>query len=211
MAVRPVVAAAAAVLTGALGLVASVARGGTVEEPAYTVESTHEGWEVRRYAPTIEARVTVQGPWDAAVSDGFRVLAGYIFGGNAPQGALATTARRAPGQKIAMTAPVAATSAGEDAWIVAFTMPSSFRLDTLPTPLDPRVELVPVDGLRVAARPFGGWATEDRVAREQEALLAALRDAGLGAGPSTVAQYDPPWTPPPLRRNEILVPLSTGG
>lgn len=209
---RALAAAAVALAAGALGLVASAARGGSVEEPAYVVESVHDGWEIRRYAPTVEARVTLTGPYDAVITQGFRVLAGYIFGGNAPGASIAMTApvsaQRAEGERIAMTAPVSATAAGEEAWTVAFTMPSSYTLETLPAPLDPRVTLVAVEGSRVAARRFGGWAIAGRVAEHQAALLAALQQAGLHAGTPTVAQYNPPWTLPPLRRNEILVPLA---
>lgn len=203
--------AASAAVAAVVGVVASVARAGSVEEPLYTVESTHDGWEIRVYPPTIQAQVTVVGPYDDAVRQGFRVLADYIFGGNVPKEPIAMTApvsaRRVEGERIAMNAPVAATSAGEETWTVAFTMPSSWTLATLPAPLDPRVKLVAIDGSRVAAKPFGGWATTGRVAEEQAALLAALREAGLDAGTPTVAQYNPPWTLPPLRRNEILVSL----
>jgi hypothetical protein len=215
MHIRPLTAAAVALAASALALVASVARGSAVEEPAYTVESTRDGWEIRRYPSTIQARVTVAGTYDEAVRDGFRVLAAYIFGGNAPRASIAMTApvsaQRAGGDRIAMTAPVAATAVGDEAWTVAFTMPSAWSLETLPAPLDPRVTLVALDGARVAARPFGGWATAARVARQQAALLEALHGAGLDAGAPTVAQYNPPWTLPPLRRNEILVPLANDG
>lgn len=204
-----------AMLAGAVGVAASLVYQNRVEEPVYRVESTHAGWEIRRYAPTIEARVTVSGAYDTAVRDGFRLLAAYIFGGNAPQTSIAMTApvsaRPAEGERIAMTAPVATTPAGDGAWVVSFTMPSSWSLDTLPAPSDPRVTLVAVDGARVAVRRFGGWATASRVARERAALSSALVAAGFGEGVPTVAQYNPPWTPPPLRRNEILVPLPAEG
>jgi hypothetical protein len=198
---RTLVAAAAALVTGAIGVVASAARGGSVEEPAYLVESTLEGWEIRSYPPTVQARVTLTGPYDEVVSQGFRVLARYIFGENQPGASIAmtapVTAQRAGGDRIAMTAPVSATTAGDQGWTVAFTMPSSFTLETLPAPLDPRVTLVALGRSRVAARRFGGWATAGRVAAQQAALLAALNDAGLEGGIPKVAQYNPPWTLPP--------------
>jgi hypothetical protein len=210
MRVRPW-APVAALVTGAVGLVGSAARGGTVEEPAYTVESSHDGWEIRRYPPTIEARVTVGGPYDAALGAGFRLLAGYIFGDNTTRASIAMTApvaaTRLGGQPIARTAPVAATAVDDESWTIAFTMPAEWSLDALPAPNDPRVSLVAVPGGRIAARPFGGWATAGRVADHEDALLVALRAQGLDGGPPTVAHYDPPWTPPPFRRNEILVPL----
>jgi hypothetical protein len=211
MLIRRLSLAAAGAAASVVALVATVAHGSSVEEPAYTLESAHDGWEIRRYAPTLEARVTTRGSFDTAVSDGFRLLAAYIFGKNAPNVSIAMTApvsaEPAPGTAIAMTAPVSAQSAGDQAWTIAFTMPASWTLQTLPTPLDPRVTLVSVPGARVAARPFPGWATSERIAAEQARLLADLARAGQTPGTPRIAQYDPPWTPPALRRNEILVPL----
>ncbi len=202
-------------LAGVLGALPATAD--AIEQPEYTVITQHADWEVRRYAPSIEAQVTVVGPWNTAVSDGFRVLAGYIFGDNAPRQKIAMTApvatQRVPdGQKIAMTAPVAAqprpSASGAESWVVAFTMPSAWRLDTLPVPEDPRVQLVEVPARDVAAVSFGLWATEARVAAERHRLLDQVRNAGLHPmGEPIVAQYNPPWTPPPFRRNEVLIAL----
>ena len=209
---RKTLLAAATALLGALPLRAAHA---AIEEPAYTVIEVHDGWELRSYAPTIQARVTVQGEWGDALNQGFRILAGYIFGGNQPRARIEMTApvaARPAGERIAMTAPVAAVpaaAAGDGAtWVVSFTMPSSWTLETLPVPDDPRVTLVAEAGGRVAALPFGGWATSRRVAEKQAELARALEASGFtSTGPAVTAQYNPPWTPPPLRRNEILVPV----
>jgi SOUL heme-binding protein len=206
---RGVVWAAVGLGIAAVALGAVVARAAPVEEPAYDVVSRRDGWEIRRYAPVVQAQITVTGPFRSAINEGFRALAGYIFGGNAPGASIAMTApvsAQAGGQHIAMTAPVAAASEGPDAWTVAFTMPSSWALSDLPAPNDPRVRLVEVDGGDFAALRFGGWATAGRVAAKQATLLAAVADAGMPVGGApVVAQYDPPWSP--VRRNEILVPL----
>lgn len=193
----------------AVALGAVVARAAPVEEPAYDVISTHDGWEIRRYGPVVQAQVTVTGPLRPALNDGFRALADYIFGANTPGATIEMTApvsARRDGQRIAMTAPVGAAADGPEAWVVSFTMPSSWALSDLPTPKDPRVRLVEVEGGEFAALRFGGWATASRVAARQAALLAAVEGAHLAVGgPPVIAQYDPPWSP--LRRNEILVPL----
>ena len=179
---------------------APAARAEPVEQPAYTVEARHEGWEIRQYAPTLTAEVTVASPYDRAVSDGFRRLAAYIFGGNQ-----AST-------QIAMTAPVGATpQADGEAWTITFTMPAAWTAATLPAPNDPLVTVVARPGGRVAARRFAGFADADQVDAERQRLFAALDAAGLRPAGWTVAMYDPPWTPPPLRRNEILVTLANDG
>lgn len=207
----------AAAAAGLIGAVPGVAH--AIEQPAYTVVAEHPGWELRRYSPFVEARVTVAGPWDAAVSNGFRVLAGYIFGGNQPNASIEmtapVTAQRA-GEKIAMTAPVAAQRAaapdGAEAWTVAFSMPSGWSLATLPTPDDPRVSLVEVAGHDAAVIGFRMWATAERIAAKTDELLASLTVAGLEpVGEPVVAQYNPPWTPPPFRTNEVMVRVRPQG
>jgi hypothetical protein len=58
----------------------------------------------------------------------------------------------------------------------------------------------------LAVLSFSWWATDGRTARKQRALLDALVDADLTvAGEPFLMQYDPPWTPPFLRTNEVAV------
>ena len=94
------------------------------EEPRYTSEKVI-GLEIRNYGPRIAAETTVFGDEDKALSDGFRRLAGYIFGGNHGNAKIAMTApvARQSGQKIAMTAPVSKTSGADGASVVRFFMP----------------------------------------------------------------------------------------
>jgi hypothetical protein len=183
------------------------------EEPSYRIAERHRGWEIRVYEPRIEARTTVQARFENASSDGFRILASYIFGANEPA------------QKIDMTAPVsirdggtkgnaptAVSAKGPGSWEVAFVMPSDRSMETLPAPKDPRVRLSPVPEQRVAALRFSGSSSAANVERRQRELLEALAAAGLEtAGPPILARYDPPWIPTMLRRNEILIPLAEEG
>lgn len=165
------------------------------EEPKHRVLETRDGFEVRLYEPQVVAETVVEGEFGGGGNEGFRRVAGYIFGGNDG------------GRKIAMTAPVAQEKRGEG-WTVAFTMPSELTRAALPKPNDPRVTLREVPTRRVAAVTFSGtWGAErfDAVARE---LLGRLDAAGLvPAGPPIYARYNPPWTPWFLRKNEVLVPL----
>lgn len=194
-----------------LGVPAALAA--SVKEPAYTVLSRQDEVELREYAPLIRAETVVQGPYKDSLNDGFRILASYIFGGNTGSQKIAMTApvgaevAGSPGEQIAMTAPVGA-EATETGWRVSFVMPAEYTMDTLPRPLDPRVTLREVPSHRVAALRFRGWAGEASVLERKAELAEALAALGLEpAGEPVVAQYNPPWTVPFLRRNEILVPV----
>jgi len=116
------------------------------EEPRYTSEKVAHGLEIRNYGPRIAAETTVFGDEDKALSDGFRRLAGYIFGGNHGNAKIAMTApvARQSGQKIAMTAPVSKTSSADGGSVVRFFMPAGWTMDRLPEPNDDKVGLVTV-------------------------------------------------------------------
>lgn len=207
---------ALAVLMG-LGISAGLLVGRSVmakayEAPKYTVERQQSGWELRQYAPQIQARVTVRGTFDQAQSAGFRQLGGYIFGDNQPQETIEMTApveiSSREGEKIKMTVPVETSPAGEGQWLVTFMMPAKWTLDTLPRPNNPNVELVEVPGKRMAALRFSGWADTTRAAAYQTQLLDALAQTDLTpTGEPIVAVYDGPWVLGPFRHNEILIPL----
>src|SRR6478609_9079285 len=127
------------------------------EEPRYTSEKVI-GLEIRNYGPRIAAETTVFGDEDKALSDGFRRLAGDIFGGNHGNAKIAMTApvARQSGQKIAMTAPVSKTSSADGGSVVRFFMPAGWTMDTLPEPNDDEVSLVTVPGETVAVLRFTG-------------------------------------------------------
>lgn len=179
-----------------------------VEHARYSVVASAGDFEIRDYAPQIVAETTVAGERDAAIKEGFRRLAGYIFGDNAGVEKIAMTApveQRPQGQKIAMTAPVAQARAG-DAWTVRFTMPAEHTLASLPKPNNAAVTLARTPGKRMAALRFSGLAGDDDLAANEAKLVEELNNRGLGAkGPAVYAFYDPPWTLPWNRRNEILV------
>jgi hypothetical protein len=188
-----------------------------VEEPAYRVSLQAGAFAVRDYAPVIVAEVSVKGDQDAAANAGFRLLAGYIFGGNvpprrrddtAPQSQPATAA--APGgggRKIAMTAPVTQIERS-GSWTVRFFMPRGSTLATLPAPVDPRVMLRALPAMRYAVVRFSGLAFAKDVARETAALEAFMAQHRLrAAGAPVLARYNPPWTLWFLRRNEVMIPL----
>jgi hypothetical protein len=184
-------------------------RSGT-EEPRFETVETIGAVEIRRYAARIAAQTEVPGTEEAARNEGFRRLAGYIFGGNARRDRIAMTApvAQAPGERIAMTAPVAQTGDSRG-WQIRFFMPARYTLDTLPVPDDRRVALAVVPEEMVAVLRFSGLPRGDAVARNTAALTAALDASSWApAGPVQAWFYDPPWTVPALRRNEIAVPVA---
>jgi len=181
------------------------------EEPAFTVVLGEDSFEVRDHPGLVAAEVSVSGTRDAAANAGFRLLAGYIFGGNTRRQSIAMTApvvqERATGETIAMTAPVTQ-SGGAGAWVVRFMMPGKYTLDTLPTPNDARVRLVPLPPARYAVVRFSGLARPAEVERRTTTLRAFIERRGLRAlGPPSLARYNPPWTPWFMRRNEVWIPI----
>ena len=208
-------------IAGALGQVASQIgeAGGSIvgirhgtEEPSFTVERRVGDVEIRQYGPRIAAE-TIDADEEAARNEGFRRLARYIFGGNNGKTKIAMTAPVAQqqGEKIAMTAPVAAQRGDGGQWVIRFFMPSAHALETLPTPNDERVRLVTVPAERVAVLRFAGIPSPKAIAERSAQLLNTLRTNAVEPKGDTLTWfYDPPWTIPFRRRNEVLVPLAKG-
>jgi hypothetical protein len=184
-----------------------------VEEPPYTILSADGPIEVRCYGAQVIAEVDAEGSRAAAANDGFGPLAAYIFGANRPKAEIAMTApvvqRRTEGQKIAMTAPVVQKpGAAAQAWTVRFIMPARYRLADLPAPNSPAVRLLEEPARMVAAIRFSGFASEGALARQADILRAFLAETGRDAAETPLyAFYNPPWTPPFLRRNEVWFEL----
>jgi hypothetical protein len=183
------------------------------EEPPYESLEKSGDVELRRYAPMILAETLVEGDLGRASSDGFRRIAAYIFGDN-------RTASGDPGEKIAMTAPVTmepepqriemtapvTIEGAGGSWRMSFVMPTGSTMATLPSPTDPRVTLREIPERTTAALTFSGLAREEKIARKTGELRAWLAGRGIEpTSPPRLARYNPPWTPPFLRRNEILV------
>ncbi|MDG4666376.1 heme-binding protein [Mycobacterium sp. 236(2023)] len=184
-------------------------RSGT-EEPFYVLVELVGDVAVRRYGPRIAAQTSVSGDEESARSDGFRRLAGYIFGGNTRQTTIAMTAPVAQqSDKIAMTAPVAQSRGADGESLIRFFMPSKWSMDLLPEPDDDRVELVEVPGETYAVLRFSGDRSPEAVAAKTDELLEALRGSNFAPTGEAVAWfYDPPWTLPFRRRNEVAVPVA---
>jgi len=177
-----------------ISLIASLmaTRAFAIEEPVYQVEKVWEAEqiEIRAYAPRVMA---VTGMNEDS-NGGFKVLAGYIFGGNAEE------------EKIAMTAPVQQSMAGEKE--MAFMMPAEYALEDLPEPEDQRVSFREAPAYTAAVIQFSGWASAEKADENWQQLQRFLIKEGIEiVGEPTLNQYNPPWTLPFLRRNEIIVPV----
>ena len=184
------------------------------EEPHHLTRRLTDSVEIRRYGPRIAAETTVAGEKQAALSTGFRRLAGYIFGGNHHDTSIAMTApvsqQPSSGEDIAMTAPVSQTGDAEQGWTVRFYMPSKWSMETLPSPDDDEVRLVPVPAETVAVLRFTGDRGPTAVADRTAELHKVLADNNItSAGEAVAWFYDPPWTLPFRRRNEIAIPIQT--
>jgi hypothetical protein len=191
-------------------------RSGT-PEPQFQVIGHVGAVEIRHYAPRIAAETTVEGSVSHARNQGFRRIAGYIFGGNRSRTKIAMTAPVAQSagsgsEKIAMTAPVGQSRSGPGAWTIRFYMPAGSTMETLPVPNNPQVHLVTVPAEDYAALRFSGAPDQSTVAAKQAQLLAALRSSvWTPVGEPSAWFYDPPWTIPFLRRNEAVVQVTRAG
>lgn len=190
--------------------------GSRVEQADYTVLKKMDGYEIREYPQHIVAQTTVNGSYGELMSNGFSIVAGYIFGDNTKKESIAMTApvvsQKSPAEKvsesIAMTAPVMATTEG-DSQIISFGMPRSYTLETLPTPNDSRVTIVVVPTKKYAVMQFSWYRSDARVKKMQAKLLSSLqRDGVVANGSMAYAGYNAPWTPPWMNRNEVLIEIT---
>jgi hypothetical protein len=185
---------------------------GDTETPDYEVGRTLAGGvEIRRYGERLAAETAVEATAGAR-NDAFRRLADYIYGDNQADRKIAmtapvATAAQPPGEGERLPAPVATAARGGEL-VMRFFLPSAIEPGEAPQPQDPRVRLVEVPAETLAVLRFSGRPSDDRVAEKTDELLAALAGAGIEpAGKPQAFFYDPPWTLPPMRRNEVAVPV----
>ena len=181
-----------------------------IEEPRFELLEQDGGFELRKYLPYIVAETRVEAGFEDAGSVAFQRLFRYISGNNIAQQKIAMTApvTQARGEKISMTAPVSQVADG-NAYLVAFTLPSSYTLVTAPQPLDPTVRIREVPAQLIACWRYSGRWTASSFRDHEVLLRERIKARGLiASGDPVLARYNPPFTPWFMRRNEILIPVA---
>ena len=180
-----------------------------VETPDYKIVKSHDAIEIRQYDPMLIAEVHMSGQRKDAIGDGFRLLADYIFGNNIAHQDIAMTApvQQQESTRIDMTAPVQQQSIGDD-WKVSFVMPSEYTIETLPKPVNERVALKEIPAKTFVVITFSGTNSDENVQAHERILLEYIEDNKLSViGTPKYAFYNPPWTLPPMRRNEVMIEI----
>ena len=181
------------------------------EQPGYkVVESLGESTEIRAYEPRVAAEARVENAdLDEGRDAAFRLLFDYITGSNRTAAKIAMTVpveSTDTSEKIAMTAPVESSRTGDNRVYMRFFLPAKFDRETAPKPLDPRITIVDVPVQTVAVLRVSGFGGEDTVAEKKRELLRSLAmSPWKPLSDSVVYFYDPPWTLPFFRRNEVVV------
>lgn len=179
------------------------------EEPNYKSTLKEGQFEVREYPSGIAASVEVNNG-DKAANEAFKILAGFIFGKNKSKQKIAMTVpvtEAVVAEKIAMTAPVT-TKTSADKMVMTFYMPSKYTMESLPEPSDSRIQISQTAVRKYAVVKFSGLATKRALKQQEEKLRTWMKEKNLeGTGDALDAFYNPPWTLPFLRRNEIWISL----
>ena len=184
----------------------------SADEPKYQVLNDYGHIQIRQYPALVVAQTEVTANYKNSSSLGFQRLAGYIFGGNKKQQKMAMTApviQEQEAEAMAMTAPVIQQKSGT-VWLMAFVLPSNYSVATAPVPLDTTVIIKEIPGKKVAVIRYSGSLSEQGIEEKSEELQNWLSEQGYKAiSPSRSAAYDPPWTLPFLRRNEVHIDIES--
>lgn len=178
-----------------------------VERPDYKVVASNGDIEIRDYAPLIVAEVQVSGERKQAINEGFKILADYIFGNNTANKKMEMTApvTNEQSEKMAMTAPVMQEE-HQGEWKIRFVMPKKYNMETLPQPNVKAIHLVQMPARRFAVIRFSGLADDESIKEHTKQLQDYVADQQLNpVGTPSLAFYNPPWTLPFLRRNEVMI------
>jgi len=181
------------------------------EEPDFSILFKENNFELREYSPRIIAQVNKSGDFDGASSAGFRSLADFIFGNNAINNSSEKISMTAPviaepsSIKIPMTAPVLAEEKNNQ-WLISFVMPKGYTLETIPKPLNTEITLINLPKEKLAVIVFSGLVRESVYDEKVNLLNTFIEKQGLKAsGAVQIARYNPPWTLPFFRRNELMI------
>ncbi len=184
-----------------------------IEKPKYEVVFSSDEVEYRLYQPYIVATTTVEesSSYSKAANEGFMRLFRYISGDNRSSKSLSMTApvQQKTGQKISMTSPVQQ-SEGGSGWEISFMLPSDFTLETAPTPENSAIQVRPVPARLMAVMRYSGRWSEKNFNKYEGKLRQLLAEAGVTiTGLAESAVYNPPFVPPFMRRNEVMLEVAS--
>jgi len=182
-----------------------------LKEPPYQLVKKTDEYELRDYETYVAASTSMLEDAESYSFDdafnsgnGFNTLASYLFGGNKDEKALS------------MTTPVSITNSGEMRFYLFNDDSTSDSVEDFPSPNedDAKVSIKKIAFSRLAVSRFTGFVTDGEVKRQKEALMDALKkdgieidDSAAAASDHIILQYNPPYTLPVLRRNEIAIPV----
>lgn len=184
------------------------------EQPPYSVvERLGNAIEIRAYGPRLAVETTVESTEShAAENEAFRLLLSYITRANRGGAKLAMTPSVEQSSQpvlIAMTAPVEIAGRQSNRIGMRFFLPSAVAAKGAPEPLAQRVRIVEVAPSTLAVVRFSGGLSQNvEVKRTEELINRAARSGWRAAGAPFLQAYDPPFTIPFLRRNEIAVAVT---
>ena len=180
-----------------------------VETPSYRIITSQKDIEIRHYEPMIVANVKIFGDRENALRKGFQLLADYIFGNNTVLQEIAMTApvQQRKYKKISMTAPVQQ-QAIDASWEVSFVMPSGYNMVTLPRPNNDSIVIEEIPSEKFAVITFSGTSSSENIEKYEKKLMSYIARNNIEViGTAKYAFYNPPWTLPQMRRNEVMVKI----
>ena len=165
-----------------------------IESYSYTVDKSYGNFEIRSYEASLFTSVKLpMKNYKKGSSEGFSILAEYIFGGNDKN------------EKISMTSPV--TVSLEDTMTMMFLVPKKFNKESLPKPNQSKVEFREEPKKTVAAITFGGWADDENIEIYKNQLINLLKKEGIKhTNKFSFLGYNPPFEVF-NRKNEVIVEL----
>jgi hypothetical protein len=186
-----------------------------VEEARYDLLIADDNYELRLYEPMLIAETYVEGDFDQAGNQAFRKLFGYISGENTSSSEIAMTAPviadpggSGNGEKINMTVPVLEQK-NEQGWRYMFVLPADYSIQTAPQPLQQDIKLSSQPQKRVAVIRYSGLSDENAIDDKTVQLRQWIAANGLiPVSEPRWAGYNPPWTIPFLRRNEVMIDVN---
>jgi|TARA_B110000037_G_C17040441_1_gene473437 hypothetical protein len=184
------------------------------DEPEFRLILKEDKFEIREYIPKIIAQIEVFGDFDDASSKGFKILADYIFGNNTINDGNSRIEMTAPvemepiSQKINMAKPLL-TQGRDNDWIISFIMPNEFTLETLPKPNNKSIKILSLPKEKYAVIVFSGLVRESSYLEKEKLLNQFIKEKKLKtSGEIKIARYNPPWTLPFFRRNELMIKIN---